>query len=152
MTADFGADALRFRTTGGHAWVVSSASRIPAELRRTALAGRSKDFRYYELLEESLRTQFDYRHFVLHDEATGEWAIQPCFFVNQDLLAGLPQAIRSLFSPVRKLWPRFLTLRMLMIGEKSERMVCGSPARRSWLTKKHGWIAHSPEASSCSTK
>ena len=116
MTADFGADALRFRTSCGDAWVVTSASKIPAELRRTALAGRSKDFRYYELLEESLRTQFDYRHFVLHDEASGEWAVQPFFFVNQDLLAGLPQAVRSLFAPVRKLWPRFLTLRMMMIG------------------------------------
>ena len=116
MTADFGADALRFSTTGGHAWVVSSASRIPAELRRAALAGRNKDFRYYELLEESLRTQFDYRHFVLHDEASGEWAIQPFFFVNQDLLAGLPKAVRALFAPMRKLWPRFLSLRMMMIG------------------------------------
>ncbi len=115
-TADFGADALRFRTTCGPAWVVASAASIPVELRRTALAGRSKDFRYYELLEESLRTQFDYRYFVLHDEASGEWAVQPFFFVNQDLLAGLPQAIRSLFAPIRKLWPRFLTLRMLMIG------------------------------------
>ena len=115
-TADFGADALRFRTTCGPAWVVASAARIPAELRRTALAGRSKDFRYYEMLEETLRTQFDPRYFVLHDEASSEWAVQPFFFVNQDLLAGLPPAIRSLFAPIRKLWPRFLTLRMMMIG------------------------------------
>ena len=115
-TADFGTDALRFRTTCGHAWVVSSASRIPSEIRRTALAGRNKDFRYYELLEESLRSQFDYRYFVLHDEASCEWAIQPFFFVNQDLLAGLPQAVRSLAAPIRKLWPRFLSLRMMMIG------------------------------------
>ena len=85
-------------------------------LRRAALARRNKDFRYYELLEEALREQFDYRYFVLHDEASGEWAIQPLFFVNQDLLGGLPKAVRSLFAPIRKLWPRFLTLRMMMIG------------------------------------
>ena len=83
-SADFGADALRFRTSAGDAWVVTSASRIPKELRRTALAGRHKDFRYYELLEETLREQFDYRYFVLQDEASGEWALQPFFLVNQD--------------------------------------------------------------------
>ena len=117
MTAtDFGPEALRFQTLCGDAWVVQSASGIPAELRRTALCGRNKDFRYYELIEDTLREQFDYRYFVLHDKASGEWAVQPFFFVNQDLLAGLPQAVRRLFAPIRKLWPRFLTLRMMMIG------------------------------------
>ena len=114
--ADFGADAFRFRTRSGDGWVVTSAARIPAELRRTALVGRNKDFRYYALLEETLRTQFDYRYFVLHDEASGEWALQPFFFVNQDLLAGLPKAVRSLIGPIRKWWPGFLSLRMMMIG------------------------------------
>ena len=114
--AGFGADALHFRTESGEAWVVASAAHVPAKLRHTALAGRNKNFAYYELLEETLREQFDYRYFVLHDEASGEWAIQPFFFVNQDLLGGLPKAVRSVFAPVRKLWPRFLTLRMMMIG------------------------------------
>ena len=117
MTAtDFGPGALEIPITGGKAWVVSAAASIPAELRRTALRGRNKDFRYYELIEDTLRTQFDYRYFVLRDEASGEQAIQPFFFVNQDLLAGLPKAVRALFAPVRKLWPRFLSLRMMMIG------------------------------------
>ena len=102
--------------TGGKAWVVPSAARIPAELRRTALRGRNKDFRYYELIEDTLGTQFDHRYFVLHDDASGEWAIQPFFFVNQDLLAGLPKAVRALFSPIRNLWPGFLSLRMMMVG------------------------------------
>ena len=117
MTAtDFGPDALRLPTGCGHAWVVSSAAGIPAALRETALRGRNKDFRYYELIEDTLRAQFDCRYFVLHDAASGEWAVQPFFFVNQDLLGGLPKALRSLFAPIRKLWPRFLTLRMMTIG------------------------------------
>lgn len=115
-SADFGADAQCFRTSCGGAWLVSSASNIPQELRRDAFARRHKDFRYYELLEETLCTQFDYRYFILHDEASGEWAVQPIFFVNQDLLGGLPKAIRALFAPIRRIWPRFLTLRMMMIG------------------------------------
>ena len=116
MIRSFGADALHFRTTGGHAWLVSSAANIPEDLRRTALAGRNKDFRYYQLLEETLNTQFDYRYFILRDEASGEWAVQPLFFVNQDLLGGLPKAVRAVFAPIRKVWSRFLTLRMMMIG------------------------------------
>ena len=116
MIRSFGAGALHFPTTGGEAWLVTSAASIPEELRRTALAGRNKNFRYYELLEETLHQQFDYRYFVLHDEASGEWAVQPLFFVNQDLLGGLPKAVRALFAPIRKVWPRFLTLRMMMIG------------------------------------
>jgi hypothetical protein len=113
---DFGADAIPLRTSAGPAWVVSSAKNLPAERRSAAFTTHAKDFRYYELLEETLCEQFSYRYFVLHDEKSGEWAIQPLFFVQQDLLAGLPAAVRSLFAPIRKLWPGFLTLRMLMIG------------------------------------
>jgi hypothetical protein len=112
----FGADAIELRTSVGRAWVVTSANSIPLELRRAAFATRCKDFRYYEVVEASLQKQFDCQYFVLHDEASGEWALQSLFFVNQDLLAGLPQGLRSLFTWVRKLWPGFLKLRMMMIG------------------------------------
>ena len=107
---------MLLRTSVGPAWVVSSAARIPEHLRRAAFSTRCKDFRYYEILEASLYEQFDNRYLVLHDEASGEWALQSLFFVNQDLLAGLPQALRTLFTGIRKLWPCFLKLRMLMIG------------------------------------
>jgi hypothetical protein len=112
----FGADAIALRTSAGPAWVVSCAQKIPADLREAAFATQAKDFRYYQLLEESLREQFQYRYFVLHDEASRAWAIQPLFFVQQDLLGGLPTAFRSLVAPFRKLWPGFLKLRMMMIG------------------------------------
>jgi hypothetical protein len=114
--AEFGANALRLQASCGPAWVIASAKDIPADLRRAAFSNRSKDFRYYEVLEESLREQFDCRYFVLHDEASGEWALQPFFFVMQDALGGLPAAARSLFAPIRRLWPGFLKMRMMMIG------------------------------------
>ena len=101
MVTDFGPDALVFPIACGRAWVVSSAAGIPAELRGAALRGRNKDFRYYHLIEDTLSAQFDHRYFVLHDEVSGEWAIQPFFFVKQDLLAGLPQAVRALVAPLR---------------------------------------------------
>ena len=115
-SASFGADAIQLRTSLGPAWVVASVERIPPTLRSAAFPGRSKDFRYYEVQEASVRDQFDYRYFVLHDEASGQWALQPLFFVQQDLLAGLPRGVRSLFAGLRKLWPGFLKLPMMMIG------------------------------------
>jgi hypothetical protein len=96
--------------------VLHSAKDIPEAMRSVAFATRSKDFRYYEMLEASLSDQFDFHYFILRDEATDAWAVQPFFFVDQDLLAGLPAAIRSIFDGVRKLWPRFLKLRMMTIG------------------------------------
>ncbi len=112
----FGADALELKTSRGPAWVVPSVENIPPSLRAPAFAGRCKDFRYYEVQEAAIRDQFEYRYFVLHDEASGAWALQPLFFVKQDLLAGLPQGVRSLFNGVRKAWPNFLKLPMMMIG------------------------------------
>ncbi len=113
---EFGAAAIKLRTSHGPAWVVASVAEAPAEMRNAAFAGQSKDLRYYEVLERTLREQFDCRYLILRDEAGDGWAIQPLFFVNQDLLAGLPKAIRALFGGVRRLWPRFLKMRMMMIG------------------------------------
>ena len=108
--------ALRLETGRGAAWIVDSAGKIPTEIRRAAFATRSKDLRYYEVIERSLGTQFDHRYFILRDQASGAWAVQPFFFVKQDLLAGLPRRLRSLFTGIRRFFPRFLTMRILMIG------------------------------------
>jgi len=109
-------NALRLTTPRGPAWVVDSVEKIPAEIRRAAFSTRSKDLRYFEVTERSLGAQFDHRYFVLHDEASGAWAVQPFFFVKQDLLAGLPTRLRSLFTGIRRIFPRFLTMRIMMIG------------------------------------
>src|ERR1700744_4672845 len=112
----FGADAITLRTTVGPAWVVDAFTKIPEALRQQAFATRCRDFRYYEVTEAGLPDQFEYRYFVFQEESSGNWAVQPLFFVHQDLLAGLPTSLRSLFNGIRKIWPGFLKLRMLMIG------------------------------------
>lgn len=113
---DFGPDAVILRTSVGPAWVVRSVASVPLELRQRAFAARGLDFRYYEIVEESLADQFDHRYLLMQHEATGEWAVQPLFFVQQDLLGGLPQALRTFFGSPRRVWPNFLKMRMLMIG------------------------------------
>ena len=72
-----------------------------------AFSSERKDWRYYEIVNDTL-TGFEYRYLVLDD------AIQPFFVVDQDLVAGAPS--NALIKAVRKVWPRFLKMRTLMIG------------------------------------
>ncbi len=96
--------------------VVSSVEEIDPFLRQRAFEQHSKDFRYYEIAERTLSGQFDHRYFVLENSDTGEIAIQPFFFVDQDLTTGLPTSVREGLSAIRRRWPRFLKMRMLMVG------------------------------------
>jgi hypothetical protein len=110
------AQRREFRTSFGPAWVAESAREIDPELRSRSFPGQCKDFRYYEITEETLPDQFKYRYFVLENEETGERAVQPFFYVDQDLLAGMPGRLQGFIASLRKRWPRLLNLRMLMVG------------------------------------
>ncbi len=105
-----------FQTPLGSISVFDSAAQIEPHLRQSAFERRCKDFRYYELLERTLHAQFDQRYFLLRNARTAEIAIQPFFLVEQDVAAGLPAHLRRLIVVIRKKWPRFLRMRMLMAG------------------------------------
>src|SRR5581483_4330031 len=109
-------EEMRIETQHGFVDVVQSFRHIEGDCWQRALRDHAKDYRYYELVEETLSHQFEHRYFVLKNASTGEVAIQPFFFVNQDLTAGLPASFRRLFARVRTVWPRFLNLKMLMVG------------------------------------
>jgi hypothetical protein len=103
----------------GANWRVEAATRaeIEADPRwADALAGERKDRRYYEIVEDTILQGFDYRYFVLRDETGDVRAIQPFFINDQDLVAGASQGIQKLISSVRRVWPRFLKMRTLMVG------------------------------------
>ncbi|MGZ4986042.1 MAG: GNAT family N-acetyltransferase [Chthoniobacterales bacterium] len=91
-------DALR----GGDAW-------------RAALAAKTKDHRFYEIVEETLRNGFEHRYIVLEDTSGEVRGIQPVFFLQQNLIEGVP-ALHRPVQAIRRLFPRFLTMRTLMIG------------------------------------
>lgn len=103
-------------TSFGPAWVVESAAEIDPALRRQAFSRHCKDFRVYEIIEQTLPGQFQYRYFVLENEQTGETTVQPFFFVDQDIALGLPQRIHAMIQRMRRKWPRFLSMRILMVG------------------------------------
>jgi hypothetical protein len=109
-------------TQAGHTkplWRIENVSR--AQIERCprwplAFASERKDHRYYELVEDTIHQGFDYQYFVLKDEGGEIRAVQPFFLNDQDLLAGTGPRIQHLTSFIRRIWPRFMRMRTLMIG------------------------------------
>src|SRR4029077_6953138 len=81
-----------------------------------ALHRKCKDYRYYEIVEETLECGFEHHYLMLEDVSGNVRAIQPVFFVRQNLVEGVPGKIRSIVDGILKVFPRFLTMRVLMVG------------------------------------
>jgi hypothetical protein len=103
-------------TSFGTAEVVHSARSISPEIWRSTFAGEARDSRYYEVIEETLPEKFDYRYLILRNTETGQAAVQPFFFIAQDLTDGLPGKIQQAVARVQQRFPRFLVMRVLMVG------------------------------------
>ena len=101
--------------TGGIARVLSRADLPDCEAWQTAFSGKTKDHRFYEIAADTLGPDFDHHYLVLRDRHGEARAVQPFFFVQQNLVEGVP-ALRSVVGIVRKQFPRFLTMRVLMVG------------------------------------
>ncbi len=91
-------------TRNAHAW-------------KRAFQDKCKDHRYYEIVEDTLlQNDFEHHYLLLEDNSGQQRAIQPVFFVRQNLVEGVPGKVRSIVDEVRKIFPRFLTMRVLMVG------------------------------------
>ena len=105
-----------FKTRFGSVEIFSSSSALSPELRAQAFAGQAKDFRYYDIAARTLEGQFEHRILVLRNASTGAVAVQPIFFVDQDILEGIPQFFFSLLTLPRRIFSRWLKMRMLVVG------------------------------------
>jgi hypothetical protein len=103
-------------TSFGPAEVVSSARAISPEVWRRTFADEARDSRYYTVIEETLPEKFEYRYLILRNTETGQTVVQPFFFLPQDLTDGLPKKIRQMVARVQQRFPRFLVMRVLMVG------------------------------------
>jgi hypothetical protein len=81
-----------------------------------AFASERKDRRFYELVEDTIHPEFDYRYFVIKGGSGEIRAVQPFFVLDQDLLVGASPRIGALTRLARRLWPRWMRLRTLMVG------------------------------------
>ena len=100
----------------GVAKAVTLAELQNCDAWRRALQNKSKDHRYYEIVEETLECGFEHYYLLIEDETGNVRAVQPVFFVRQNLVEGVPGKIRSVVDFFRKIFPRFLTMRVLMVG------------------------------------
>jgi hypothetical protein len=74
------------------------------------------DHRYYEITKAALGEQFEHRYLILKDKQERTRAVQPFLIVRQDLLMGTPASVRGPIDSLRKRFPNFLKLPMLMVG------------------------------------
>ncbi len=79
-------------------------------------SGHRQDHRYYRIVEDTIRQDFEYRYVVLEDLLCSPRAIQPVFLVNQDILEGSGRFLRAMAGLIRAVFPRFMFIRTLMIG------------------------------------
>jgi predicted N-acyltransferase len=100
----------------GIAKIVTLAELHNRDAWKRAFRTKCKDHRYYETVDETLEGDFEHHYFVLEDDSGNVRAIQPLFFVRQNLVEGVPRRIRSLVELIRKTFPHFLAMRVLMVG------------------------------------
>lgn len=81
-----------------------------------AFRGLRKDSRYYEIVEQTICPDFDFRYLAIRDADGQILAIQPAFFLDQDVLAGAGARTLDLAQRIRAVWPGMLKLRTLMVG------------------------------------
>jgi len=110
------AGPVEFAISSGKARIVPALEGDDLARWEKAFAGQAKDHRYHRITTETLAGQFDHRYLFRENSATGEVAMQQIFIVKQDLTAGMPGRLRSMLNWLRKIFPRWLSLRILMLG------------------------------------
>lgn len=129
-------------TPPGLARIVTRSELHNCDAWRGAFNNKCKDHRYYEIVEETLEDGFDYHYLLLEDDFGNVRAIQPVFFVRQNLVEGVPGKISSIVDRVRRIFPRFLTMRVLMVG-----CAAGTGDLGACDAKDDSWLASTLQAS-----
>src|SRR6266699_1064847 len=122
--------------------VVTLAELQNCEAWRRAFHNKCKDHRYYEIVDETVEGGFEYRYLLFEDGSGNARAIQPVFFVRQNLIEGVPGKISSMVDRVRKIFPRFLAMRVLMVG-----CAAGTGDLDASDEKAEAWVANALQAS-----
>jgi predicted N-acyltransferase len=109
---------------------------------KRAFENKCKDHRYYEIVEETLKGGFEHHYLLIEDDSGNARAIQPVFFVRQNLVEGVPGKIGSVVDVIRKVLPRFLTMRVLMVG-----CTAGTGDLDACDEKDEAWVVNALQAS-----
>ena len=106
----------RLRLSGGSARVYRYAAEIAPEIWSATFSDTPKDFQYYQLLEQTMRSHFDFRYLLVFDEGDRPLALQPLIIATQDLTASAGGKFAQLVARMRGSFPRFFQSRMALAG------------------------------------
>ncbi len=126
----------------GVAKITSLAELENCDAWKRTFQNKCKDHRYYKIVEETLEGGFEHHYLQLEDDSGNVRAVQPVFFVRQNLIEGVLGKIRSVVELVRKKFPRFLTMRVLMVG-----CAAGAGDLGACDEKDEAWMAKALSAS-----
>lgn len=120
----------------GSAKLVSREALQNYDVWSRAFADKWKDHRYYEIVDLALQG-FEHHYLLLQDPGGKIRGVQPIFFVQQNLIEGVPGKVASVVDRVRKVFPRFLTMRVLMVGCAAGAGELGaiSPEDQQWMAE-----------------
>jgi len=110
------ASLLTLPTSFGSAALTDRVPLLDQGVWASGLSAYATDHRYYEIAHQTLGSQFQHRYVVLKDRDGLTRAIQPIFIVYQDLMTGTPNFVREPVEIIRRRFPSFLKLKMLMVG------------------------------------
>lgn len=122
----------------GCARVLSRSDLEHCDAWKTIFHGECKDHRFYEIMAQTLANDFQYQYLVLEDSDGKVRAIQPLFFLRQNVCEGVSGTMRRLVDKVQQRFPGFLTLRVLMVGcaaGESHLGVC-RPEDKDWAAAR----------------
>ena len=119
----------------GTAEIISTGELRNCEAWLSAFRDKVKDRRYYEIVEETVAGDFEHYYLLLKNGSARARGIQPLFFVRQNLVEGVPGKVSTMVDLIRKIFPRFLTMRVLMVGCAAGTGELGvfDPADSIWL-------------------
>lgn len=121
------------KTDLGRAYVVDLEDLKGSCLWKSVLTQHRKDHRSLEIIEETIRQDFEYHYIVLEDHAGRVRDIQPSFVHTQDLMGGMGPRVQKLMRCMRWVMPRLLTMRTLMVGSPiCEGHLAATPEDREW--------------------
>ena len=102
--------------SGGRALVFEHAREVPMEFWARGFSDTPKDFQYYELIEQTMGSAFEYRYLAVFDRTNRPVALQPLVLTTQDLAVSASEAIVRFVAKLRTVWPRLWRSRMAFAG------------------------------------
>ncbi|MEP7015609.1 MAG: GNAT family N-acetyltransferase [Verrucomicrobiota bacterium] len=107
---------VTFDTSFGRLRVYSRADAISRSCWDENYPRQWKGLDFYQVVDKTMRHQFNMQYLVLEDEANEVKCVQPIFLVEQNLLEEIPSYLRWLRGLIKAIFPSLGKTKILMAG------------------------------------